>query len=432
MHPRHNLKTGLAAVVLALLLVLSTSPSSANTIGEEMVVSVHDEDMSVIRYPAQGDDLLIFFRSGGGSSDRIENLARGLAARGIETWTIDLAESLFLPGGVSTLRGLDGRYVAGLISEAHTLTGKPVTLMSYGYGSLPLLRGIRVLQSDTGRTIDINRQVNGAVLISPELYSTIPDLGLNPVYDPISRATNTPVMLYQGGTAGNRWQLAALMEQLQSGGAEVYTSIMQDVTGLFYDEDVSPATQHRLNELPATVAGAISRLKSLSVPSQPADMAEYAGQAGTPLDTTLTPFKGNPIPPPLDLYDAKGVRHVHDDYRGKVTLVNFWASWCGPCIEEIPSLNRLREKMEGRPFELISVDYAEERDRILEFLADVDVDFPVLLDTDGTVSAKWNVLVFPSTFVIGPDGRIAYGVKGGIHWDAPETVATLKALMEKQ
>ena len=290
MHPRHTLQTGLAAVLLALLLALISSPASANAIGAELVVTVHDEDLSVTRYPAQGDDLLIFFRSGGGSTERIEKLARGLAARGIETWTIDLAESLFLPGGVSTLRSLDGRYVAGLVSEAHTLTGKPVTLMSYGYGSLPLLRGIRVLQSDTRRTADINRRVNGAVLISPELYSTIPDLGLNPVYDPIARATNSPIMLYQGGTAGNRWQLATLIGHLQSGGAEVYTSIMPDVTGLFYDEDVSPATQYRLNELPATVAGAISRLKSLSVPSQPADMdASSSGQAGTPLDTTLTP-----------------------------------------------------------------------------------------------------------------------------------------------
>jgi peroxiredoxin len=88
--------------------------------------------------------------------------------------------------------------------------------------------------------------------------------------------------------------------------------------------------------------------------------------------------------------------------------------------------------MEGRTFELISVDYAEERDRILEFLADVDVDFPVLLDKEGKVSADWNVLVFPSTFVIGPDGRIVYGVKGGIHWDSPDVTIMLKELLQAQ
>ncbi len=85
--------------------------------------------------------------------------------------------------------------------------------------------------------------------------------------------------------------------------------------------------------------------------------------------------------------------------------------------------------MEGRPFELISVDYAEEKSDVLKFMQEVDVNFPVLLDHDGKVSAQWNVLVFPSTFVIAPDGRIAYGVKGGIHWDDPEVVKQLKLLM---
>lgn len=63
-------------------------------------------------------------------------------------------------------------------------------------------------------------------------------------------------------------------------------------------------------------------------------------------------------------------------------------------------------------------------------MQEVDVDFPVLLDSDGKVSAKWNVLVFPSTFVIAPDGKIVYGVKGGIHWDNPEVIKQLKSLMD--
>jgi peroxiredoxin len=87
--------------------------------------------------------------------------------------------------------------------------------------------------------------------------------------------------------------------------------------------------------------------------------------------------------------------------------------------------------MKGTPFELISVDYAEDEEAIKAFMKEVNVDFPVLLDTDGKVSAQWNVVVFPSTFVIGPDGRIVYGVKGGIHWDTAEILGELKALMSK-
>ena len=71
--------------------------------------------------------------------------------------------------------------------------------------------------------------------------------------------------------------------------------------------------------------------------------------------------------------------------------------------------------LEGRVYKLgLYLDlYAEDKPVILKFMQEVDVDFPVLLDSDGKVSAQWNVLVFPSTFVIAPDGKIVYGVKGG-------------------
>jgi thiol-disulfide isomerase/thioredoxin len=142
------------------------------------------------------------------------------------------------------------------------------------------------------------------------------------------------------------------------------------------------------------------------------------------------PYQGKLSPLPLALVNAAdGRRVVRDDYRGRVTVMNFWASWCPPCVEEIPSLNHLRQLMAGKPFELISINYAEESGRIEQFLREVKVDFPVLLDPDGRYSAQWKVLVFPSTFVIGPDGRIVYGVNGAIHWDSEPVVRQLRALL---
>jgi peroxiredoxin len=116
------------------------------------------------------------------------------------------------------------------------------------------------------------------------------------------------------------------------------------------------------------------------------------------------------------------------DYRGKITVVNCWASWCPPCVEEIPSLNRLREQMQGQPFELISINYADSPEKIHEFMSRVNVQFPVLIDPNGKVSQQWNVIGFPSTFVIGKDGKIQYGVNAAIQWDAPEVINALKAL----
>lgn len=84
--------------------------------------------------------------------------------------------------------------------------------------------------------------------------------------------------------------------------------------------------------------------------------------------------------------------------------------------------------MSHLPFELISINYAESAQTIHSFLRQVDVDYPVLLDKTGKISARWNVVTFPSTFVIGPDGKIHYGANAALHWDNPNIIATLNAL----
>jgi thiol-disulfide isomerase/thioredoxin len=129
------------------------------------------------------------------------------------------------------------------------------------------------------------------------------------------------------------------------------------------------------------------------------------------------------------LPDISGNTIVKADFAGKVTVVNFWATWCPPCIEEIPSLNRLKQKMEGRPFELISINYAEDRKTVLNFMQRVKVDFPVLLDHSGATAHRWNVITYPSTFVIDRQGKFRYGVNAAIEWDAPELIRKLESLM---
>jgi thiol-disulfide isomerase/thioredoxin len=111
-------------------------------------------------------------------------------------------------------------------------------------------------------------------------------------------------------------------------------------------------------------------------------------------------------------------------------VVNFWATWCPPCIEEIPSLNRLQALMQGRPFEIISINYAQDKSTVEKFLQRVDVNFPVLLDPDGNYAKSWKVISFPSTFVIDKQGNIRYGVNAAIAWDSPELIDKLSALLD--
>lgn len=85
--------------------------------------------------------------------------------------------------------------------------------------------------------------------------------------------------------------------------------------------------------------------------------------------------------------------------------------------------------MSGLPFELISINYAEDKETILEFMKKVQVDFPVLLDQDGNFARQWNVITYPSTFVIDKNGKIQYGVNAAIEWDNPELIKKIKTLL---
>jgi thiol-disulfide isomerase/thioredoxin len=399
---------------------------------EEITVEIKDTELSLLRFNAEGEHLIIWISPGFGDLQRSYDVAKTISSRGIEVWHIDLAESLFLPQSTNTLRALDGSYVAGLITEAHESTGKTVTLMTRSYAAIPALRGARLWQLQAANADNHQYDyLTGAILFSPELYSEIPPLGLDPVYDPIASATNIPIMLYQSGRRGNRWQLDKTLEQLQAGGAAVYLKILPGVTGVFYLKDNAAETSDVLNQLPEEIERVVHMLERIPTPKTVNKLIAGGKPAVSSLDISLNPFISDMAPLEINLKTASGESFTREDFTGKVTLVNFWASWCGPCVEEIPALNRLREHMKDRPFELISINYAEKPQQIREFLNMVKVDFPVLLDEDGSYSAKWNVLVYPATFVVAADGNIVYGVNGAIEWDSEEITGKLEALMVK-
>ncbi len=412
-----------ALLIVLLALILSVAKAG------DREVSVLQQEFTVQHYPAEGQNLVIWIASGYGSNKRVFAFSQALAEQGIEVWHVDLAESLFLPRGTATMRSLRGNYVAGLIALAHRQTGKNITLISSSYGALPVLRGARHWQSQqAGKPATY---FDGVILFSPDLYSGIPALGQAPVFDPVVEATSIPVMLYQDALRGNRWQLQKVVDKLRRGGSRLYIKILPGVTSLFYPQDRAAATLSALKSLPAEISGVIRLLHATPTPVTALPLPQKKPRVLTGMDTALKPYRGQTRAWPLDLPSVKKGRIKRQDYRGRVTLVNFWASWCPPCVQEIPSLNHLRKRMQGKKFELISVNYAQSRQQVTAFLQKVDVDFPVLLDEDGRTSAKWKVLVYPSTFVIGPDGRIRYGVNAAIHWDSPEVVKKLEALMRE-
>ena len=153
--------------------------------------------------------------------------------------------------------------------------------------------------------------------------------------------------------------------------------------------------------------------------------------AATGLPRPWTPWPGGPTPA-LGLKDLNGADHALEAYRGKVVILNFWATWCEPCREEMPSLNRLRKSLEGQPVAMLAVNVAEGEARINEFTGRIPVDFPVLLDRDSQAAKAWKVRVLPTTVIIGTDGRVRYTYVGGRDWNDESVRATIGSLVKER
>jgi peroxiredoxin len=134
--------------------------------------------------------------------------------------------------------------------------------------------------------------------------------------------------------------------------------------------------------------------------------------------------------PPLALEDMQGKSHDLAEYRGKVVLVNFWATWCVPCREEMPSIDRLRSSMKDQPFEVLAVNMAEPLSRIEKFLSQMPLGFPLLRDRDGAASRAWKAKLLPASFLIGRDGRIRYVAYGELDWSSDAVRARVAELLK--
>jgi peroxiredoxin len=144
----------------------------------------------------------------------------------------------------------------------------------------------------------------------------------------------------------------------------------------------------------------------------------------------LKQWKGGATPA-LELQDVDGKLHRLADYRGKVVLLNFWATWCAPCREEMPSMQSLRESLEGRPFAVLAVNVGEGERAARDFGEKMALRFPILLDRDMTTTRAWSARVLPASYVIGPDGKVAYSYLGAIDWSSPQVKTALERLMPR-
>jgi thiol-disulfide isomerase/thioredoxin len=133
--------------------------------------------------------------------------------------------------------------------------------------------------------------------------------------------------------------------------------------------------------------------------------------------------------PPLKLQGLDGHQHSLEDYRGKIVLVNFWASWCIPCLREMPGMQRLAEKFSDRPFEIVAINVAEPRNVVAASGERMKIDFAILLDPEKVAMNNWAVKVLPTSYLLDTEGRIRYQAVGPFDWESDTANGAVESLL---
>lgn len=146
----------------------------------------------------------------------------------------------------------------------------------------------------------------------------------------------------------------------------------------------------------------------------------------------LEPYSGPNSSPKLKLPDLQERPHNLKDYRGKVVLVNFWASWCTPCLTEMPSMQRLQQSLADRPFQLLAVNAGETARRAQAIMQRMDLPLQVLLDRNREVFKAWGTKLLPTSYLLDHRGQVRYVAYGPLEWDDEEVIATINALIDSE
>lgn len=145
----------------------------------------------------------------------------------------------------------------------------------------------------------------------------------------------------------------------------------------------------------------------------------------------ISPWKATATPA-LNLSDVNGAAWSLAQHKGKVILVNFWATWCEPCRAEMPSMQALADKFGAEKLLVVGVNYQENEMRIQRFLANLPVvKFTILLDRDGEAARAWTRRIFPTSVLVGPDGRARSVIVGEFDWAGADAEKMVRDLLRR-
>ncbi len=402
--------------------------------GDNAVKLASDFALQVYQYPAASKDLLIWLPSKYGIRKGNTAFSKAVQAEGIDYWLVDLHQSYLAPSGRHAYKQFQPQHIKELIDHAVAQGWQRIILGGESRGASLAMRAARLWQLENpGKT-----GLKGLLFYHPYLIDGYTQIGQQADFQPIASETNLPVYLFQPELNTKYLYSEDLLELLEIGGAAVYQHRLQGVRGGFHVRDIERLNAREKEErrlIGQRIRLAVNLMNQLPTPDRAAER-----QAATLAPRKKTSAGGKSVLVPIDigktlplsLPDDRKHRVNLADYKGEVVLVNFWATWCGPCVREIDSLIRLIERFKGRPFRVLTVNIGETEEHVATFLEKQGFkpNFDLLFDADSTVARTWKVYAVPSTYLLDKQQKIRYGYRGALEWDRPDVVKTVRELLE--
>lgn len=426
-------------VFLLLTLWLATPLAVAQTQITSIEVGDNSIGVDIIHAKMAGNTVdvskarLLWLPSEYGVLSQEKQLARQLSEYGIESWFTELYEAMFLSPTASAVDKVSTDWLNKIIDVAYQSAqeaGQPLWIVAPNKAAQLAVRGLASFQQTPKNDI-------GLILLNPNLYLNTPNPGEEAQYWSQVSAINAPVSILQAEQSPWRWRVMDLANQLQTSGSDVFVQVQQKARDRFY---FRPDALEIEKEITTHLADKLRWMMKLQLPylAESRQAEKQAGlltlQAENKVAETrsvaLQPFTGEQGRV-LELVNLQGDKVALTDYKGQVVLLNFWASWCPPCVHEMPSMARLNTQLADQPFEILAVNLAEQRSAIQAFTDDHPVNFPILLDPTGSAVKTWQVFAYPSTYLIDKQGQIRSVLYGGTEWDEAHHVEKIEALLNE-
>jgi len=427
--PVFRFKTGVLSILLVATLMAQSGVDAVQA--DERILAIGDAEFTITEYAAASDDTVLWLTAASDTHGRFADVAGRIAKQGVNVLVTDILDAYLLGHTRGAMISVPTEDMVALFDQVLEGTDGRLIVMAAGRIAIPVLRGINAWQ----RAHDDRSRIAGAMLVSPNLYVGVPELGETGQFYPIAEVSAVPIYLIQPRLSVRTFRLQEIAATLGSGGSAVYTGIVKDVRGgFFFNPDEMEDPEPTIAELSSTAVRAAGLLaKQAPVLDAPESFSDREIPETTNLRKGLVAITSEIDLPQLENPDLEGNSKRLQDYAGKVVIVNFWASWCPPCLEEIPSMVEFyrQYRTDGSALELLAISVGESVDEVNRFLATTPLPFPILMDSDGDSARSWKVFTYPTTVVLDRQGRVAAGSVGVVDWNLDETRAVVDQLLEQ-